>query len=478
MKLSKVIWGACCLSTLFSCESFLDVTPQSVANVNAFYKTRQDALVATNAAYNALQELHREPLWLLGEVTTDNTEDPNANIDNFIFDAADGTVTAAWRSHYLGIARANTVLARLPGIAMDGALKERLMLEARFLRAYYYFNLVRLFGDVPLVTLEVTGLRDNYPSRATQEQVYELIIGDLTAAEDLPVTYPATEVGRATSGAAKALLAKVHLTRKEWSLAAAKAKEVTDLGVYGLLPDYGSVFTVANKNSRESIFEVQYFVGAQSGTGNPISNNFFELFAPDGSGSAVTGIPNANAFGRNIPTNDVIAAYEAGDARKDASVRTSYTRPGNPPEVVNANYIVKFLDPSASAGGLGTGSSNGWRVLRYADVLLMQAEALNELGYGNNAAFEALNAVRNRAKLPGLTAVELPGQQAFREHVYRERRVELAFENQRWFDLVRTGRLLDVLKSKNIQPRNVLMPVPQRERDLNPNLSQNDGYGM
>ncbi|MBD0254167.1 MAG: RagB/SusD family nutrient uptake outer membrane protein, partial [Cytophagales bacterium] len=136
----------------------------------------------------------------------------------------------------------------------------------------------------------------------------------------------------------------------------------------------------------------------------------------------------------------------------------------------------KYLDASATAGGLGTGSSNGWRVLRYADVLLVYAEALNELGYGNPAAFAALNQVRGRAGLPALDAAALPGQEAFREKVYAERRVELAFENHRWFDLLRTGRAQTLLAAKGAQPRYLLLPIPQRERDLNPNLTQNEGY--
>ncbi|MBD0255426.1 MAG: RagB/SusD family nutrient uptake outer membrane protein, partial [Cytophagales bacterium] len=368
--------GVACLGGLPACQSYLDVTPVSVANVNAFYKTREDAVVATNAVYNALQEPHREALWLLGEVLSDNTEDPNLDIDNFAFDANDGTVTNAWRYHYLGITRANTVLNRLPGIRMDESLRNRLMLEARFLRAYFYFNLVRLFGDVPLVTAEVAGLPDDHPARASREAVYAQIIDDLVAAEALPDAYPSTEAGRATRGAALGLLAKVHLTRGEWSLAAVKARAVVESGTYALLPGYADVFTAAHKNSRESLFEVQYFVGAQSGTGNPVSNNFFELFAPAGSGSAVTGVPNANAFGRNVPTADVVSAYEPGDRRREASLGTSYTQPGNPPREVRVNYTTKYLDASATAGGLGTGSSNGWRVLRYADVLLVYAEAL------------------------------------------------------------------------------------------------------
>ncbi len=468
--------AAIILSFLPACNQYLEVTPTSVANVNAFYKTRQDAIVATTAIYNALYELHRESLWMLGEVQSDNTEDPSLLFDNFAFDAANSTVEHTWRFHYIGITRANTVLNRVPAISMETELKNRLLLEARFLRAWFYFNLVRLYGDVPLVTDEVTTLAQTSLARSPKENVYQQIIEDLTAAEALPIFYPPTEMGRVTRGTAKALLTYVYVTRREWIKAAAKAKEVIDMGLYSLLPTYADVFSSAHKNNKESIFEIQYVVGSQSGTGNVLSNNFFELFAPRGSGSMVTGIPNTNALGRNVPTNELVASYEFGDKRKEASLQTSYVQSGTPPQVIDVNYIIKYLDPTASAGGLGTGSSNSWRVIRYADILLLYAEALNEISPGNPEAFEALNMIRIRAGLSPLQLADLPNQAAFRMQVYRDRRAELAFENYRWFDLVRTGQALEKLKDKNIQIRNLLLPIPQRERNINPSLSQNTGY--
>jgi hypothetical protein len=247
-----------------------------------------------------------------------------------------------------------------------------------------------------------------------------------------------------------------------------------DLGMYRLMADYADNFKASRENNAESLFEVQYVIGGQTATGNFLGNNFFELFAPAGSGAAVTGVPNSNGQGRNTPTNDMVNAYEPGDARAAISVRTAYTTPGTPPGVVKINYIAKHLDPTATAGSLGAGSGNNWRVMRYAEVLLIYAEALNETGGGHPLAFDAINQVRRRAQLPDLTGMS---QTDLRKAIIQERRVELAFENHRWFDLLRTGTALEVMrKTKNMQERNWLLPIPQRDRALNENLEQNKDY--
>lgn len=485
-QFTKLLTVIICGCLLLGCQDYLELEHRSVPDEQSFYKTSQDAIVATNAAYNPLQEIYRSDngLWLLTEVASDNTDDTNVGIDNLTMGTSDGTVTGAWQLHYLGIARCNTVLSRLPGITMDEALRNRLMLEARFLRGFYYFNLVRLFGDVPLIITEVNDLQqttpDNLAGQTPSAKVYEQIIADLTAAEELPTAYAASDAGRATKGAAKAFLSKVYLTRQQWNLAAGKAKEVIDMKAYSLLPSYAANFSVNMKNSSESLLEVQFFLGAQSGTGNFLGQNLYELFAPAGSGSSVTGITGSNGGGRNIPTDLMVNAYEPDDPRKEASLRTSYINTSK--NVVNVNYMLKYLDPSATGGvqgGSGVGSSNNVRLFRYSDLLLIYAEALNEISPANQLAYDAINLVRRRARaatssLPDLSALS---QDGFRQAVANERRVELAFENHRWFDLVRTGKAAEILsKTKNIQLRNTLFPIPERERTINPKLVQNKGY--
>lgn len=473
-----IIYCLLFIVTFSSCKKFLTITPKSVANENAFYKNAQDAVVAANGAYSPLQSLYREVMWPIGEAMSDNTDDLNIAIDNFSYDAFDPTIERYWQLNYLGIARCNTVLERIPPIGIDNDLAKRLLSEMHFLRASYYFNLVRVFGGVPLVTTEVRSLEVSKPFRATAAATYDLIVSDLKAAEELPVSHSGGDIGRATRGAAKAFLASVYLTQQKWQPAADKAKEVMDLGVYRLLADYADNFKSSRENNPESVFEVQYVIGGQTATGNFLGNNFFELFAPAGSGALVTGVPNSSPQGRNTPTNHLVNAYEPGDARKEVSVRTEYTSPGTPPTTVKINFITKHLDPAATAGSIGAGSGNNWRAMRYSEVLLIYAEALNEISGGNAQALEAINQVRRRAggttPLPDLAALN---QQAFRNAVAQERRVELAFENHRWFDLLRTGKALEIMgQTKNIQARNLLLPIPQRDRALNENLEQNKDY--
>jgi hypothetical protein len=337
-----------------------------------------------------------------------------------------------------------------------------------------YFNLVRVFGDVPLVLKEIEKPEEGYQyGRTPAAEVYAQIIKDLTEAESvLPPTYPAAEAGRATKGAAKALLGKVYLTQKRYADAAAKLKEVMDLGVYDLLPSYADVFAPANKNHKESVFAVQFKKGSLN-EGNRMPN----AFAPENSGNAVI---QFGGDGQNRPSPDLQAAYEPNDPRKDLSLATSYKNARG--ETVQYNFVKKYYDVPA----VKYDNDNNFPVIRYADVLLMYAEALNEVAYlPGGEAFMALNRVRQRVGLPEKTATDLPDQMAFREAVLNERRVELAFEGHRWFDLVRTGKALEVLTAKaaaigirtGVSETNLLFPIPQSQVDINRSkIDQNPGY--
>lgn len=307
--------------------------------------------------------------------------------------------------------------------------------------------------------------------REAAGNVYEQIVSDLKeAGAVLPEQIAGAEIGRATRGAATALLGKVYLTRAQWDLAAQTLKALIEMGTYQLLPNYVNLFGAANENSRESIFEVQFKKGS-SGEGSPYTNQF----APIGSGTAVTGL--GNPLGQNIPTDAIAAAYEAGDLRKNASMQSTYTLNGN---TVTHNYVAKYLGQPAA----NLDSDNNWIVLRYADVLLMYAEALNELGFEvNGEAFLYLNQVRNRAGLAPKTSnnpdpsLQIASQASFRLAIERERRVELAFEGHRWFDLVRTNRALAVLAPLGMKAHHVLLPVPNSQIEINPGVvTQNPGY--
>jgi tetratricopeptide (TPR) repeat protein len=467
------------LAVAFSCGAcgdFLDLAPPSERNVQDFYNTAADFNNAAVGAYAALKlaGLYGNSIIWMGEVATDNTDygvtrNP-VNVDNFQFidfnyGSLNGVVYAAWRDAYNGISRANHILERIEKSNIPDAQKQQYTGEAQFLRAFYYFYLVRLFGDVPLVTNPVNSPNEGANlTRASAEQVYQFIISDLRSALGLlPETYNNANRGRATRFAAQTLLAKVYLTRKEFPAAVAELEAVINSGRYRLLDDYGRVFAFDNPHNAEIIFDVQYISG-QVGQGS----NLWERFAPWQSGVAVLGPNGGNGGGINRPTQDLINAYEEGDLRKEASIRTSYVNAQG--TEVQEPYVVKYRQ----FGMLPGDGDSDFPVLRFADVLLMLAEALNEQGRTGEAA-PLINQVRERAGLEGLTGLS---QSEMRLAIEQERRVEFAFESQRWFDLVRTGRYQEVMNDKGypVMPHHNFFIIPQREIDLNPAIKQNPGY--
>jgi hypothetical protein len=489
MKNIKTLFaaGVIVLLSASSCnKDFLELAPISQQNGNNFYKTGEDMKNALSAAYGGLQYggLYYSSMHIIGDLRSDNTEitNPNAGADQLAVDNFQNLVTnsissTTWAGHYQAIQSTNIVIEKIQAVTMDENLKSRYSGEAKFLRALMYFNLVRVFGGVPLVTKVINNPQEGYSyGRESVENVYNQIITDLTDAEaSLPYEYTGADIGRATKGAAMSLLGKVYLTQRRWQLAADKLEEVIDnvaLTKYQILPTYAGVFGIANENNRESIFEVQFKKGA-TGEGSPFTNQF----APIGSGTAVVAV--GNPLGQNIPTAGMNNAYEANDARKAVSMRNSYVLSGN---TVNHNYIIKYSGtPAASLD-----SDNNWIVLRYADVYLMYAEALNEIGYvADGPAFNHLNQIRNRAGLASKTsdhadlALRVADQGAFRLAIEQERRVELAFEGHRWFDLVRTNRALAVMTAsgKAMEAHHVIFPIPQTQIDINPGvITQNPDY--
>ncbi|GAB3262911.1 RagB/SusD family nutrient uptake outer membrane protein [Larkinella harenae] len=466
---------------LTSCkEDFLALSPISQASTATFYRTSSDLLNAMNGAYGALQfNGQYGQYYVVSEIPSDDTRPvlsgsvtDQDEFDKFYLRTTNPFLATRWSDGYRGIYRCNAIIDRSAGVTMDEALKARIVGEAKFLRALMYFNLVRVFGAVPLVVKEIIDPQEGYEyGRAPVADVYAQITKDLTEAETaLPATYTGANVGRATSGAAKSLLGKVHLTQKKYTEAATKLKEVIDAGTYDLLPSYASVFQASNKNHRESIFDVQYKKGS-IGEGSGFAN----AYAPENSGNAVI---QFGGGGNNQPTPDMIAAYEPGDLRKDVSLATSYTNASG--ARVDYNFVRKYRDAPVVNGD----SEDNWPVLRYADVLLMYAEALNESGRTADAQ-PYLNRVRTRAGLAAKTAADAGTQATMRLALEQERRIELAFEGHRWFDLVRTGRALPILQAKaaaigiktNLTENNLVFAIPQSQIDINSSkITQNPGY--
>ncbi|SMO50467.1 RagB/SusD family nutrient uptake outer membrane protein [Gracilimonas mengyeensis] len=475
-----VSWG--CDDQILNKQSPNEVTAAS------FYKTEEDAVAAINAVYDPLQYrgLFTNSYWSIGDITSDDADKGDGGksdgpawweFDLFDIKSTNSLLTESWADSYTGIYRANIALERIPDIEMDNNLKQRLMGEAKFLRGFYYFWLVRLFGDVPLIT-EPQSLGDLKVSRTPKEEVYAFLIKDLSeAAEVLPETYSGSDLGRITKGAANGMLAKVYMWRKDWQKAADHSKKVIDSGVYELLENYGDNFEQEFENSKESVFEIQYVEGGPNGPwGNTADGNIIHIStAPRNSG-----MPGLEGWGFNMPTQDLVDAFEEGDPRLEATVLMEGSTIGGKeynPEWSSTGYNSrKYLIKTEGFIGWGEDSPVNVRVMRYSEVLLMYAEALNELGE-TAQAYPYVNQVRARAGLDDLAAGM--GQSAFREAVYHERRVELAQEGHRWWDLVRTGRALDVMRAQgrdNIQEHHLLFPIPQSEIDVNPELTQNPGY--
>jgi hypothetical protein len=483
---SKVIYIVVTLMLgFFSCEKPLEEEVFDFVGPTNFYKTAADAEAALTAVYSGLQpdEMWNRGVYLIGDMSSDDTftgefrgNASRVQIDEFTVDENNAVVADRWNLSYEMINRANGVIDRVPAIAMDQAQKDNIVNQAKFLRALVYFYLVQLYGDVPMKINETEGVSSIGISRTPAETIYnEVIIPDLIAAEALPVTQNLK--GRATQGAAKALLARVYLTRQQWALARDKAKEVIAIPGYDLWENYGDAFKVANENGKEDIFSVQF--NNLLGEGGSLQN----FFAPRG----ISGIAT-NGNGVNEPTLDIVKSYEPHDERFTTTYLTNYPLTNGTVRVYDPfknPYIAKYNEPAPPIGNVN------YPIIRFADVLLMYAEAENELSGPTAEAYAAINRVRLRASLGNLQ--EKPGyvesQENFRTELRHERRVELAFEGHRRFDLVRWGTYIETMRAHastyypawagNIDDFETLFPIPAREIELNPDITpeqQNVGY--
>lgn len=467
------ILALCLWLSLSACQDdFLALTPISSANVDNFYKTPADFQTAITGAYSTLQTSGMYGNWYLyTDERSDNTEQEDyaggsqtyGDFDTFTLLPSNSFVVDTWNAHYRLINQCNTLLARINTVSFsDAGQKNQLIGEAEFLRGLAYFNLVQVFGDVPLVTSVLSATDAYQVDRTPTKEVYSQIVNDLTdAGAKLPVSYTGNAIGRATKGAAGSLLGKVYLTQKQYALAAQVLKTVYDAGTYSLLPTYADVFRDANAQNRESIFEVAYKANSQ-GEGS----SYATTFSPRRGAVALTG--QGSGGGYNRPTKNILAAYEPGDLRKSVSLSETWT---DGHQVYTDPYVKKqYITPLST---VNDGDGN-WIVLRYADVLLMYAEALIEQNQ-TTLALPYLNQVRKRAGLAD--RVDLSQSDA-RLAIEQERRIELAFEGHRWFDLLRTGRALTLMRAtgKTLAERDLLFPIPQQQIDINPLLKQNPGY--
>jgi hypothetical protein len=475
------------LGFIGSCtHSFVDKQPQ--ANIIGIPDSAT-AIQATNGIYGLLRSynVHVFPWIAITDIASDEADKGSTPTDaSFMLDLKNYTATPAsqgtsvlldayWIGQYNGINRANLVVNNVPSVTgLGAALKNRLEGEAKFLRAYFYFNLVRTFGGVPLI-LSDTLASNNNAKKASISQVYALIETDLNfAIANLPLKseYAPADLGRATRGAAQGLLAKASLYEKNW----ARVKSLTDSliasGQYSLYPDFSRLFTQVAKNSVESIFEVQSGAGTTCGAGT----QYAQVQMPRAA--------DAPGWGFNDPSQALIDSFEMGDPRLKATVispgDTLYDGWVVPADVVNPHYNKKAYIGMADYSACGLGDDpKDILILRYADILLMNAEASNELGQPG-AALTDLELIRARARkanpaaLPPVTVMD---QSVLRKAIWHERQVELAMEQDRWWDVVRQGRGAQLFGPQGfVAGKNEVWPIPANEILLDPQLAQNPGY--
>ncbi|MDR2912841.1 MAG: RagB/SusD family nutrient uptake outer membrane protein [Alistipes sp.] len=464
-----------------SCSNdFINLLPESNVSVDIMYQNDKDFADALVANYNTLQTQYQD-FWIFGDVRGDDSwvqifkNNSTSYSDLFTTTSSDGLMNTTWRNYYRAIFRANTILEKIEQI--DPSLvpgKSRYIGEARFIRALAYFDLVRIFGDVPAVTTTLT-IEESYgvPREPVANVYDQIIIPDLIAAEAaLPTSYSAGDVGKPTSGAAKALLGRVYITIGDFAEAESKLTEVTTMG-YSLLADYNDLFDYGkDEHHAEYIFDIEYESGL--GEGSRYTTAFLPNFPDMNSYYDITGA--GEEF--NNPTPELVALFEEGDSRKGVSIGVTggfYDNAGEfhtMPTTTNQTYTLKYIASSP----VRNDAPCNWKVIRYGDVVLMLAEALNENGK-TAEAIGWLNRIRTRAGVD--TYPDTTSQSEAREAIATERRLELSFEGVRWFDLLRTGKALDALAGDGMQPHNVLFPLPLSQVQLidNPDiLPQNPGY--
>jgi starch-binding outer membrane protein, SusD/RagB family len=472
------------------CENeFLNEAPVSEINTLSFFATERQFEQAVNAAYSDLRILAGSgsnmegAFWAFGEMRSDNaTFQHNLtdqagyrfwNLDQFIMDAQNEILSTTWNACYAGIGKCNNVLKYLEGTNIGN--KDRFAGEVRFLRALYYFTLVRAFGDVPLVTRPATSYNEafEFNKRVPTSQVYELIYEDLNfAKQNLPKSFTGNNAGRATEGAARTLLAQALMYNQRYSDAIPELEAVKNRGVYGLLDDYASVFSITNERNKEIIFAVQFIEGP-FGLG---SANMYR-FLPWNSARTLLPLGQLTArTGMNIPSEDLIDSFEEGDKRLNM-INLSYVdnQYGTYRNTI-VPYTLKQMHPGHTTQGI---TGNDWPLMRYPLVLLKLAECYLRVGGGDPVPL--VNQVRTRAGLAPLSTVTL-------ENIIHERRVEFHNENDRWHVLVRTGIVEDVMKAYGERERarrpnvatgrafetiKILYPIPATVLANDPTMEQN-----
>lgn len=461
-----------------SCSDVLDKEPLGVLDADNYFKTAEDAIQGVNATYKPLlmNNTNNNFYWVFGTLASeealaggDGSRPGIIEVDIMKHTAATQEINDFWKLNYAGIVQANTVIAKTPQVEASPDFKNRVIGEALFLRAYYHFILVQVFGDVPLI-VEIQAPDEVRVARTPKADVLARVAVDCElAASYLPLSYSGGDVGRATKGAALALAAKAYLYLQDYNAVLSRISDIKGLGIYALQQDYRNNFYDSTQNNSESVWEIQH-ENLELGVGNFLNQWWLSKKVQDGYGFCEVSMDFVNAFEPNDPRLKFTVARH-NEPYFGVTYKASFSSTGASPR--------KYLQNSSEVTQKSDGSIN-YTAIRYADVLLWEAEALAELGR-TTEALEPLETVRARARAQAadpantLPAITTTDKDELINIIRHERLVELGFEMHRFFDLVRWGIAPDVI-SGFVAGKNEVFPLPQTELDLNPNLSQNPGY--
>ena len=488
MKIKNIYFIALLFFLLISCsEDQLNLSPLTNLSEGNFYNTESELQQAVDDVYRQLGLLYNggSLVDLYGELYSDNTEIVfqttgavsafgSEDIDSYTIRSANPQIENAWDNTYNSIFIINNVINRVEStnLDIDNSLINRWLAEAKVVRSLAYFNLIRVFGDVPFVLTPVSSTEAYEYLRESTDTIYQQIIADLNFAKtNLPPNYSGNNVGRVTRYAASAILAKIYLTRGNNSAAQTELEFIINSGQFSLdangngvidVEDFNHIFHPETKNSASSILEAQYRAGA-----NAFNSNHQNRYMPFSHAFNLPGVPGSTFRGEglNMPSYDLADEFEDGDPRIEISIVPGYNAAGSD-EFVEHPLTFKFFDPNWSNPG------SNFTIIRYADILLMYSEVTGDPQY--------LNQVRARVGMPPFGSDDYPSNlyPTLELAIEHERRVELTHEMHRMFDLVRTQRAVEVLQSKgfNFTEQNKLFPIPQSAIDVNPALTQNPGY--
>jgi hypothetical protein len=496
MKKINTLLLTCFIPFLSGCADFLNEELQGTYSNATFYKTESQAILALNGIYNVTAFTTTDnALWVFGDVASDDAVRGGKPgdlidvqyIDDFNYSRNNGVLDKMWKRYYEGISRANYLLYYGGGIDMDVTLRNRLMGEAKFLRAYFYFNLVNIFGEIPLKLSPPLNASELYKPKVSVSTIYDQIEKDLIEATAvLETAYTGANIGRATKGAAWGMLAKAYLYREKWTEALNAVEEVEAIGLYELMPVYKNNFLDSTQNNIESIFEIQHLAEQSPLLGSYMNQHFSPVVY--------------NGYVVNVPTENFIEEFEV-TAADIIDPRLDYTvgREGqswvngeafDPAWSPTTGYLQKKHIQPLREGPVNNDGALNYVYLRYADILLLKAEALNELSR-TDEALAPLNAVRTRARESYLYDMDLPDagaipadllpdvtsndQQIVRMAIRHERRVELGFEFHRFFDLMRYGKPVAEAALEETgftYDKNRYFLIPQSELDTNPAIDR------